>query len=63
MLSVSLDYSVCLCPVRDTGNIEDTRHRAKTNKTQICNITQKTKKDEQYGLHQKPGVNPGACEG
>ena len=37
----------------DTGNIEYTRHRTKTNKTQKHNTTQKT--DEQHEPHHKQG--------
>jgi hypothetical protein len=46
----------------DTGNIGHTRHRAKTNKTQKHNTTQKVKK-MRTRTSPKPGVNLDAHEG
>jgi hypothetical protein len=46
---------------RETGNnIGYTRRKTKTNKTK--NPTQKTKKDERHGSHQKPRA-PGKVNG
>jgi len=41
---------------KETGNIGHTRRK------QAKQITQKTKKDEQHGPHQKIGLNPDARE-
>ena len=46
---------------REAGNIGYRRYRSKTNKP--INTTQKMKKDEQQGPHQKPRMTPSAQEG